>query len=112
MSRKIITQFAAILTGGSIFLALSWAQNNAPRPQRDPVEQAQRPSPVKPTRPEQQKNSHDNSDVFDASRAEADSPVFQTQPKQGKLSGFDFARDPLNADRPMQKPEEIMQKEI
>src|SRR3954451_23132398 len=111
MSRKIITQFAAILTGGAIFLALSWAQNNAPRPQRDAVEQAQRPSPVKPTRPEQRKSPHDNSDVFDPARAEAVSPDFQTQPKQGKVSGFDFARDPLNADRPMQKPEEIMQKE-
>lgn len=112
MSRKITKQVAAILTGGGIFLALSWAQNNAPRPQRDAVQQAQQPSPVKPTRPEQQKSPHDNSDVFDPARAEAVSPVFQTQPKQGKMSGFDFARDPLNADRPMQKPEEIMQKEI
>ena len=102
MSRKITTELAAILTGGAIFLALNWAQNNPP-PQRDAVQQAQQPSPVKPTRPEQQKNSHDNSDVFDSSKAQAVSPVFQTQPKQGKLSGFDFARDPLNADQPMQK---------
>src|SRR3954452_13249550 len=112
MSRKITTQLAAILTGGAVFLALSWAQNNAPPPQRDAVQQAQQPSPVKPTPPEQQKNAHDNSDVFDASKAEGVSSVFQTQPKQGKVAGFDFARDPLNADRPMQKPEEIMQKEM
>jgi len=97
--------------GGAIFLVLSWAQNSAPQPQGDAIQQAQQASAVKPTRPEQQKTPHDSSDVFDASKAEGVSSVLQTQPKQGKLSGFDFARDPLNADRPMQKPEEIMQKE-
>jgi cytochrome c peroxidase len=81
-------------------------------PQRDAVAEAQRASPVKVTRPEQQKNAHDNSDVFHPGKASPASPVFQTQPKQGKLSGFDFARDPLNADRPQQPPEEIMKAEI
>jgi len=38
--------------------------------------------------------------------------VTKGQPKQGKISGFDFYRDPLNADRPNQPPEEIVQKEI
>jgi hypothetical protein len=36
----------------------------------------------------------------------------KTQPKEGKISGFDFARDPLNADVPHQDPAEIMAKEI
>ena len=67
---------------------------------------------MKTNRPEQQKSAHDRSDIFDPGRAEPASPVFKTQPKEGKVSGFDFARDPLNADRPNQKPEEIMQKEI
>jgi cytochrome c peroxidase len=87
-------------------------QAPAPRAQRDAVAEAQQPSQVKPTRPEQQKNPHDNSDVFNPSKAPPASPIFQTQPKQGKVSGFDFARDPLNADRPNQSPEEIMKKEI
>jgi hypothetical protein len=50
--------------------------------------------------------------MFDPSKAPPASPVFETQPKQGKVSGFDFARDPFNSDRPKQPPEEIMQKEI
>jgi hypothetical protein len=50
--------------------------------------------------------------VFDPDKAAPSSPVFETQPKAGKVSGFDFARDPLNADRPNQPPEEIMKKEI
>ena len=44
--------------------------------------------------------------------AKAISPALKSQPKEGKISGFDFYRDPLNADRPQQSPEEIMQKEI
>ena len=38
--------------------------------------------------------------------------MLKSQPKEGKISGFDFYRDPLNADHPQQSPEEIMQKEI
>ncbi len=99
-----------ICVGCAIFVA--WAQNPAARPQRDAVAEAQQPQAVKTNRPEQQKSAHDQSDIFDPSRAEPASPVFKTQPKEGKVSGFDFARDPLNADRPNQRPEEIMQKEI
>ena len=45
-------------------------------------------------------------------KAQPISPVLSTQPKQGKISGFDFYRDPLNADHPFQSPEEIMKKEM
>jgi hypothetical protein len=62
-------------------LFIAWAQTPAPRPQRDAVLEAQRPSPVKATRPEQQKNAHDNSGIFDPDKAAPASPVFQTQPK-------------------------------
>lgn len=105
MSQQTTNKLAA-------FCAAALALASAQTPQRDAVAQAQQPSPVKATRPEQQKNAHDNSDVFDPAKAPASSPVFQSQPKQGKVSGFDFARDPLNADRPGQPAEEIMKKEI
>ena len=108
-STKTFTAFSA--TAGSL-LFVAWAQTPAPRPQRDAVAEAQQPSQVKATRPEQQKNAHDNSDVFNPAKAPPASPVFQTQPKQGKVSGFDFSRDPFNADRPHQSPDEIMKKEI
>jgi cytochrome c peroxidase len=45
-------------------------------------------------------------------KAQPSSPVFQTQPRQGKSVGFDFSRDPLGAEKPMQEPEELMKKDI
>jgi hypothetical protein len=60
-------------------------------------------------RPEQQKNEHDRSNIFFAPNAKPSSPVFKGQAKEGKNSGFDFYRDPLNSDTPNQNPDEIMQ---
>jgi cytochrome c peroxidase len=37
--------------------------------------------------------------------------VLKTQTKEGRLTGFDFARDPLNADKPFTTFEEVMAKE-
>ena len=44
-------------------------------------------------------------------KARPSSPVFEDQPKEGRISGFDFYRDPLNADKPNQDPGEIVKKE-
>jgi cytochrome c peroxidase len=99
------------------FLVLCWvvassaAQQNPAPASSDAVARAQQPSPVQVSRPEQKKTAHDESDVFKATNAKPSSPVTNDQPKQGKISGFDFYRDPLNADRPNQPPEEIVQKE-
>src|SRR4051794_21854589 len=93
-------------------LAVVWAQGNAPQQSNDAVMQAQRPAAVPVKRVEQKKTDHDRSDRFMATKAQPISPVLSTQPKQGKISGFDFYRDPLNADRPFQSPEEIMKKEM
>ena len=40
------------------------------------------------------------------------SPVLRQQPKEGKNSGFDFVRDPLNSDAPMTSPDELMRQAI
>jgi cytochrome c peroxidase len=77
----------------------------------DPVQEAQTPRQVQITRPEQQATTHDQSDIFSATNAPS-SPVFETQPDQGKMLGFDFARDPLNAKQPMQPAEEIVKNDI
>jgi hypothetical protein len=87
-------------------------QKERTTPVPDAVEDAQTPRQVQSKRPEQQKNSHDQSDVFDGTRAPASSSVLENQPDQGKMLGFDFARDPLNAKRPMQPAEEIMKNDI
>ena len=79
---------------------------------KDAVAQAQTTKEAAASRPEQQKSPHDGSAVFGADHAPPSSQVFKSQPKEGKVSGFDFVRDPLNADRPKHSPEEIMAKEI
>jgi len=79
-------------------------------PPRDATAEAQTPRQVPTTRPEQQKTDHDQID-FDSRKAMPASPVFKTQPKEGQISGFDFYRDPLNADHPFTTFEVIMQKE-
>lgn len=95
--------FRIILIG----CALSYGGAQQPR---DAVAQAQQPSPAAIKRPEQRKTEHDRSPAFDARNAKPSSPVFQSQPKEGKITGFDFYRDPLGADQPFQSPDEIAKK--
>src|SRR3989440_1530804 len=45
--------------------------------------------------------------MFQASQGMPASQALPNQPDQGKILGFDFSRDPLNAKRPMQPFEEI-----
>lgn len=110
--RSILRTSSAVATVavlGTAGLLFGWRQNaNSQSAPRDAVVEAQQPSPASAERPEQQKTEHDRSEVFEAPNAKPSSPVFQTQPKQGKNSGFDLYRDPLNSDRPMANPDEIM----
>src|SRR3954469_6536926 len=75
----------------------------------DAVQDAQTPRSVAETRPEQKKTDIDDPKRFASTNARPSSPVFKNQPDEGKVQGFDFFRDPLNAKRPMQSPAEIRQ---
>ena len=98
----------------SFWLTVSGAQEErqarGKRPY-DAVAEAQTSREVPIERPEQKKTEHDRADLFDAPKARPSSPIFEDQPKEGRLSGFDFYRDPLNADKPNQDPGEIVKKE-
>lgn len=82
------------------------------RPPHDAVAEAQETRSVPSERPEQRKTEHDRSAVFEAQHARPSSPVFMNQLRDGKASGFDFYRDPLGVEKPMQEPDEIMKKDI
>src|SRR4051812_37462097 len=69
----------------------------APKPRADAVQDVQTPRDAPMTRPEQQKNEHDQSKVFAGAAAPPASTAFKDQPDQGKVTGFDFSRDPLGA---------------
>ncbi len=49
---------------------------------------------------------------FSAAEAPSSSADLKQQPEQGKVKGFDFYRDPLNAPRPQITFEEIMQADV
>ncbi|ACH37841.1 cytochrome c catalase [Citrifermentans bemidjiense Bem] len=93
----------------------SWTQpqgENARKAPYDAVQDAQTPREVARTRPEQQKGQHDNSDLFMATKAEPASTAFKNQPDEGKILGFDFYRDPLDAKKPMTTFQEVYQKDV
>ena len=83
----------------------------AERRDPDAVRDAQTPREVEIRRPEQKLGDHDKSDIYTELKAPSVSPAIEQQAKEGKMKGFDFARDPLNSDEPMQKASEIQAKE-
>jgi len=102
---------ASVVTCGIASVCAQPASLNSTPSSSDAIERAERPSRVSVERPEQKKTPHDLSDIFSAKNAQPLSPVFENQPKEGKLSGFDFYRDPLGSDRPNQDPNAIQEQE-
>jgi cytochrome c peroxidase len=78
---------------------------------RDPAAEATAVRDVPAQRPEQRLTEHDRSDVFDPARPAPISPALKGQPNQGRITGFDFARDPLNAPAPFTTFDSVMKKE-
>jgi cytochrome c peroxidase len=108
--RALRVLLAVGLTGCVAVAGAQDAKSN--RPPHDAVAEAQEPRTVAIERPEQKKTDHDRSGIFEAQKAKPSSPAFLNQLRDGKISGFDFYRDPLGAEKPMQEPEEIMKKDI
>lgn len=110
ITRKAVKFLLAAFLTGCVTAAAE--DKKPPRPPHDAVAEAQEPRTVPIERPEQRKTDHDRSAIFEAQKARPSSPAFENQPRDGKNSGFDFYRDPLGAEKPMQEPEEIMKKDI
>jgi cytochrome c peroxidase len=97
-----------------LVLAVVVRSQQAPQPgaRPDAVQDAQIPRTVPVERPEQQKSAHDRSPLFLAPQAVPASQALGGQPEEGKVLGFDFYRDPLNAKQPMQTLDEVMQADV
>ena len=99
-----------------LLLVLATVVRSQRAPQRDvrpdAVQEAQIPRTVPVERPEQQKSTHDRADLFLAPQAVPSSQALAGQPEEGKVLGFDFYRDPLNAKQPMQTFDEVMQADV
>ncbi len=108
--------FSVVVTLALLMLACARAQQN-PAAQAQPaapdaIAEAQTPRQAPAARVEQQKNEHDQSDAFKPDHAPHSAAALKDQPDQGKVTGFDFSRDPLNAKKPMQTFEESMQQDV
>jgi cytochrome c peroxidase len=78
----------------------------------DAVQEAQIPRTVPVERPEQQQSAHDRSPLFLATQAVPSSTALAGQPEEGKVLGFEFYRDPLNAKQPLQTFDEVRQADV
>ena len=111
MQKRRMTAVLAVLLVPTMTLVASkaWTQQNTapPKASYDAAMEAQTPREVPITRPEQRKNDHDGWKIYSATQAEPSSTAFTGQPDQGKILGFDFYRDPLDAKKPMMTFEEV-----
>jgi cytochrome c peroxidase len=94
-----------------VFLG-SWVLNAAPQqPTRDPAAEAVKAQPVPEERPEQKQTEHDKADKFDWKKPAPLTAALKDQPNGGRITGFEFSRDPLGADKPFTTFDEVMKKE-
>jgi cytochrome c peroxidase len=107
----VLARACAALIGMGVVIAQQKKADDRkpPTPLPDAVQEAQTPRTVPKTRPEQQKTPQDADEKFLPAKAPPVNPAVKDQPKGGQITGFDFYRDPLNADKPMQTLAEIMQ---
>lgn len=100
----------ALVAAALVCIAQAQKPAASPAPKQAPFDavlDAQTPRTPEITRVEQKKTEHDLSDIFAPPKAPPGSNALKNQPEQGEMRGFDFARDPLNAKKPMESAEEI-----
>src|SRR4051812_21611044 len=100
--RSVVPFVAGFLLGSMLLIARSGEPGaDRARPDtkpRDPAAEATavRGVPTGPAeRPEQKLTEHDVSGMFDPSKPAPLTRALKDQPKEGRITGFDFARDPL-----------------
>lgn len=106
---------ATIMGCGLMALAITVGATQEPRSSEAPpdaIAAAQEHRDVPQTRPEQKKTEHDRSDIFKELEAPPSSSALENQPEEGKMTGFDFYRDPLGSKEPMMTFEEIMEADV
>jgi cytochrome c peroxidase len=115
MKRMRVVAVVAIVITSGVVLATSngWTeQKKSQQAPHDAVNDFMNPRDVPRTRPEQQLNAHDRADIFKGTSAEPASTAFDNQPDDGKMLGFDFARDPLNGKKPMMTFDEVYKQDV
>jgi cytochrome c peroxidase len=108
-----VTGLCGSLTALSLALSTGAQEARRQAPPRDAVAEAQAPGRQADTpRPEQKTTEHDKAVAEKIKQPAPLTKVFDNQPKDGRNSGFDFYRDPLNTDRPMTTFDEVMKADV
>jgi cytochrome c peroxidase len=107
MSRSTLVALGLVVALVAVSVSTRVEGQRAPGPVQDAIAQAQAPAQT-PAAPLPQ----DRGDKFDAPKAEPSSTGLDGQPEKGRLEGFDFVRDPLNAKKPGQTFEETMKADV
>jgi cytochrome c peroxidase len=107
MSRSMLAAVAVLVVSLVTLIASIVEGQRQPVQSRDAVQEAQAPARGQPAPP-----APDPKDPLAAPNAKPSSPAFADQPEKGKIEGFDFFRDPLNAKKPMQTFDEIMKADV
>src|SRR5438270_843956 len=111
-TRGLLSAFGlGVLMSCLILTARSQDPGAKEKPTRDPAVEATRAAKAASDRPEAIQSEHDKSAAFSPKNAMPINLALKGQPKEGKISGFDFARDPLNSDKPMTTFAEVMKTE-
>lgn len=108
---------ASILALSAAVFAWNFDERDDKKTQKRPttdqvVTQTQTRQETPEDRPEQKKTDHDRSDAFDPNTPAPISKALKDQPDGGRLNGFDFARDPLGAEKPRTTFKEVMKADI
>jgi cytochrome c peroxidase len=107
---------AGLLLGGLALVVRSgeFQDKKAPQTGRPPdaVAEVLRTEDVPADRAEQKLTAHDKSDVFSFKNAPLLTSALKDQPQEGRITGFEFYRDPLDAKKPMTTFEEVMKGDV
>ncbi|MFL5330614.1 MAG: cytochrome B6 [Gemmataceae bacterium] len=108
--------FALGLIGGTLLLGAcsgnpQTGKESRPQPVADAAADAQVVQPVQANRPEQKHVDPLKADRFDPTKPAPITAALKNQPNQGRILGFDFARDPLGAEKPFTMLDDVMKRE-
>jgi len=107
MSRSMLAAVAVLVVSLLTLVASIVEGQRQSAQSRDAVQEAQAPARGQAAPP-----APDPKDPLAAPNAKPSSPAFADQPEKGKIEGFDFFRDPLNAKNPMQTFDEILKADV
>ena len=107
MSNSTLSALVVLVVSVATLAVTAVEGQRPPAQTPDAIVQAQAPARGAPAPP-----APDPKDPLAAPNAKPSSPAFSDQPDKGKIEGFDFFRDPLNAKKPMQTFDETMKADV